>query len=97
MNSPSPDNHPLDGRSREAVQAGNDTLNKVGHESLSEVNADGPNSDAKMIPAHSGSVIGLPGITLAVDDGPPFASKLTIATADRQLPDGIQLMFSVRP
>jgi hypothetical protein len=96
MDSPSPDNHPLDGRSREAVQAGADTLNKVGHETLSEVNAGDGNTHAKMVPAHSGAVIGLPGITLAVDDGPPFASKFTIATADGQLPDGIQLMFSVR-
>jgi hypothetical protein len=97
MNSPSPDDHPLDGRAREAVQAGSDILSNVGHESLSEVNAGAGNSDAKMVPAHPGSVIGLPGITLAVDEAPPFASKFTIATKDMQLPDGIQLMFSVRP
>jgi hypothetical protein len=99
MESPSPDDHPLNGGPRPAVEAGAKTLNSVGHESLSEVNAGGKDTDnthARMVAAHSGSVIGLPGVAMVVDDGPPFASRFTITAKDMQLPDGIQLMFSVR-
>jgi hypothetical protein len=47
-------------------------------------------------PAHPGSVVGMPGVTLRIDDGPPYASKFEIKTKDQQLPKGVQLMFSVR-
>lgn len=99
MDSPSPDDHPLNGGPRSVTESGANTLNGVSHESLSEVNAggkDSANTHATMVPAHAGSVIGLPGVALTVDDGPPFASKFAIANKDMQLPQGVQLMFSVR-
>ncbi len=43
----------------------------------------------------AGSVIGLPGVVLAVDDGPPYASKFQLGNKEKQLPKGVQLMFTV--
>jgi hypothetical protein len=98
MNSPSPDNHPLNGGPRSVAETGADTLKGVSNGTLSEVNADGdkPNTHATAVAAHPGSVIGMPGVTLAIDEAAPFASKFTIANKDMQLPQGVQLMFTVR-
>jgi hypothetical protein len=99
MDSPSPDNHPLNGVPRSVAETGADTLKGVSHGTLSEVNADGSdkaNTHATAVAAHPGSVIGLPGVTLAIDEAAPFASKFTIANKDMQLPQGVQLMFTVR-
>jgi len=35
-------------------------------------------------------------VTLAIDDGPPYASQFKLTTKDLRLPKGVQLMFSVR-
>jgi hypothetical protein len=97
MDSPSPDNHPLNGGPRSVAETGADTLKGVSHGTLSEVNADGSNNThATAVAAHPGSVIGMPGVTLSVDEAAPFASKFTIANKDMQLPQGVQLMFTVR-
>lgn len=44
-----------------------------------------------------GSVIGLPGVILKADDGPPYATKFQLGNKEKQLPKGVQLMFTVRP
>ncbi len=99
MDSSSPSDHPLNGSRYSVTEAGNNAANGVSHESLSEVNAavSGPvvrrGTD---VPAHAGSVIGMPGITMTVDDGPPYASKFQLTGKDLQIPKGVQLMFSVR-
>lgn len=50
-----------------------------------------------VVHATPGSVIGMPGVALAVDDGAPYASKFTLGSGkDKQLPKGLQLMFTVR-
>ena len=99
MASDSPSDHPLNGGRYSVTEAGNNAANGVSHESLSEVNAAGNGSVVKRgadVPAHAGSVIGMPGVKLSVDDGPPYESKFEIATKDMQLPKGVQLMFSLR-
>ena len=44
--------------------------------------------------AHSGLVIGMPGVTLEVDDGPQHASKFVSAGKELQLKSGLQLMLA---
>ena len=103
MDSPSggslPNDHPLNGGPYSVTEAGANAARGVSHESLSEVNSHGTGSAFTRgadTPAHAGSVIGMPGVTLTIDDGPPYASKFELTTKDLQLPKGIQLMFSVR-
>lgn len=43
----------------------------------------------------TGQVIGMPGVTLEVDNGPQHASKFTSADKDLQLKSGLQLMLAV--
>ncbi len=47
------------------------------------------------VAAHTGSVIGMPGVTLEVDDGPQRASKFVSADKELQLKSGLQLMLAV--
>jgi hypothetical protein len=94
-----PNDHPLQGGPYSVLEAGNKALNGVGHEALAQVNADGTSQMVKHgadAPAHAGSVIGLPGVTLTIDDAAPYASKFELKNKDAQLPKGVQLMFSVR-
>jgi hypothetical protein len=48
------------------------------------------------IPATAGSIIGMPGVSLAIEAGAPYASRFELANKGHQLSKGIQLMFSVR-
>jgi hypothetical protein len=103
MESPSggslPNDHPLQGGRYSVLETGNNALNGVGHEALAQVNAGGVSPAVKRgadAPAHAGSVIGLPGVTLTIDDGAPYASKFELKNKDGQLPKGVQLMFAVR-
>ncbi len=47
------------------------------------------------VAAHTGSIIGMPGVTLEVDDGPQHASKFVSADKELQLKSGLQLMLAV--
>jgi hypothetical protein len=47
------------------------------------------------VAAHSGSVIGMPGVTLEVDEGPQRASKFVSADKELQLKSGLQFMLAV--
>ncbi len=47
--------------------------------------------------AHSGSVIGLPGVTLLVDDGPNGASTFLSTKKNFQLDSGLQMILVVAP
>ncbi len=47
--------------------------------------------------AHSGSVIGLPGVTLLVDDGPNGVSTFLSAKKNLQLDSGLQMILVVAP
>ncbi len=53
----------------------------------------GPRSETKS--AQTGSVIGMPGVSLEIDEGPQHASKFGSASKDFQLKQGMQLMLAV--
>jgi len=67
-------------------------------QATSSAKTDSPSSAAhpSKVSTHGGPVIGMPGVTLTIDDGPPYASHFTLTTKDLRLPKGVQLMFSVR-
>ena len=46
------------------------------------------------VAAHTGSIIGMPGVTLQVDEGPQRASKFVSADKELQLKSGMQLMLA---
>ena len=47
------------------------------------------------VAAHTGSAIGMPGVTLDVDDGPQRASKFVSTEKELQLKSGLQMMLAV--
>lgn len=94
-----PNDHALNGGPYSVTEAGGNAVRGVSHESLAEVNAKPADQTAKRGPgvaAHAGTVIGMPGLKLSVGDAAPFSSRLDFETKERQLPKGMQLMFSVR-
>lgn len=103
MDSPSgssqPNDHPLNGGGYSVTEAGSNAASGVSHESLSEVNSAAPSATVKRgaeVRTTAGSVIGLPGVALTIDESAPFASKFELKNKEQQLPKGLQLMFSVR-
>jgi hypothetical protein len=92
---PLPNDHPLDGHSYSITQ---DTPNLIndptqGHSGISNGGASG--GQGKPTAAHTGSVIGLPGVTLQIDDGPEAVSTFVSAKKNLQLDAGLQLMLVV--
>jgi hypothetical protein len=51
----------------------------------------------KAVAAHTGSVIGLPGVTLMVEDGPNAVSTFISAKKNLQLDSGLQMILVVAP
>ncbi len=47
------------------------------------------------VAAHTGLIIGMPGVTLEVDEGPRRASKFVSTDKELQLKSGLQLMLAV--
>lgn len=47
------------------------------------------------VAAQTGSVIGMPGVTLDIDEGPQRASKFVSADKELQLKSGLQMMLAV--
>lgn len=90
---PLPNDHPLDGHSYSVTQ---DTPNLIndptqGHSGISN----GEGAQGKPTAAHTGSVIGLPGVILQIDDGPEAVSTFVSAKKNLQLDSGLQLMLVV--
>jgi hypothetical protein len=52
-------------------------------------------NSASAVAAHTGSVIGMSGVTLDVDEGPQRASKFVSADKELQLKSGLQMMLAV--
>lgn len=92
-----PNDHPLNAAGNSATEAASSAA-KGGKESLSEVGSPaGPVSQrGAEVRTTAGSVVGLPGVALSVDEEAPFASKFELKNKEQQLPKGLQLMFSVR-
>jgi hypothetical protein len=55
----------------------------------------GPGNNVSGVAAQTGSIIGMPGVTLKVDDSPQHASKFESSGKDLQLKEGLQLMLAV--
>jgi hypothetical protein len=55
----------------------------------------GPQNNVDGVAGQTGSVIGMPGVTLQVDDSPQHASKFASSGKDLQLKQGLQLMLAV--
>lgn len=79
-----PNDHPLDGHSYSATDQG--------HLDISSGKA---GTQGKPTSAHTGSVIGLPGVTLLIDDGPEAASTFVSMKKNLQLDSGLQLMLVI--
>lgn len=62
---------------------------------VTESEPPGSASPGSAVAAHTGSVIGMPGVTLEVDEGPQRASKFVSADKELQLKSGMQLMLAV--
>jgi hypothetical protein len=79
------DSHPLDGH---AYTAKDDSTN---------IETSGGGTPGKPTTAHAGSVIGLPGVTLVIDDGPNATSTFVSAKKNFQLDSGLQMILVVAP
>jgi hypothetical protein len=94
---PLPNDHPLDGHSYSVTQDNPNLINDPtqGHSGISNREASG--AQGKPTAAHTGSVIGLPGVTLQIDDGPEAVTTFVSAKKNLQLDSGLQLMLVVVP
>ncbi len=92
---PLPNDHPLDGHSYSVTQDTPTLVNDPtqGHSGIS--NGETAGAQGKATAAHTGSVIGLPGVTLQIDDGPEAVTTFVSAKKNLQLDSGLQLMLVV--
>jgi hypothetical protein len=89
---PLPYDHPLNGQAYNVVQDSSKLLNNpAGTQSALSGGAPG-----KSTTAHTGAVIGLPGVTLQIEDGPAAVSTFISAKKNLQLDSGLQLMLVVQ-
>jgi hypothetical protein len=62
---------------------------------VTESEPPGATQPGAAVAAHTGSIIGMPGVTLDVDEGPQRASKFVSADKELQLKSGLQMMLAV--
>jgi len=62
---------------------------------VTETESPGAAQPGAAVAAHTGSIIGMPGVTLDVDEGPQRASKFVSADKELQLKSGLQMMLAV--
>jgi hypothetical protein len=92
---PLPYDHPLSGQAYNVVQDSPKLVNNpVGTQSA--LSGDAGSTQGKATVAHTGSVIGLPGVTLQIEDGPAAVSTFVSAKKNLQLESGLQLMLVVQ-
>jgi hypothetical protein len=92
---PLPYDHPLNGQAYNVVQDSQKLVNNpVGTQSA--LAGDAASAQGKPTAAHAGSVIGLPGVTLQIEDGPVAVSTFVSAKKNLQLDSGLQLMLVVQ-
>ena len=91
---PLPNDHPLNGQAYNVIQDTPSLASTThGHSGISNGEASG--AQGKPTSAHTGSVIGLPGVTLQIDDGPEAVTTFVSAKKNLQLDSGLQLMLVV--
>jgi hypothetical protein len=92
---PLPYDHPLNGQAYNVVQDSPKLVNNpVGTQSA--LSGDASSGQGKPTAAHTGAVIGLPGVTLQIEDGPAAVSTFVSAKKNLQLDSGLQLMLVVQ-
>jgi hypothetical protein len=92
---PLPYDHPLNGQAYNVVQDSPKLVNNpVGTQSA--LSGDAGGTQGKATAAHTGSVIGLPGVTLQIEDGPSAVSTFISTKKNLQLESGLQLMLMVQ-
>jgi hypothetical protein len=92
---PLPYDHPLNGQAYNVVQDSPKLVNNpVGTQSA--LSGQAGSTQGKATTAHTGSVIGLPGVTLQIEDGPAAVSTFVSAKKNLQLESGLQLMLVVQ-
>jgi hypothetical protein len=92
---PLPYDHPLNGQAYNVVQDSPKMVNNpVGTQSA--LSGDAGSTQGKATAAHTGSVIGLPGVTLQIEDGSTAVSTFVSAKKNLQLESGLQLMLVVQ-
>ena len=92
---PLPYDHPLSGQAYNVVQDSPKLVNNpVGTQSA--LSGDAASTQGKATTAHTGSVIGLPGVTLQIEDGPAAVSTFVSSKKNLQLESGLQLMLVVQ-
>ncbi len=92
---PLPYDHPLNGQAYNVVQDSPKLVNNpVGTQSA--LSGATGSTQGKATAAHTGSVIGLPGVTLQIEDGPAAVSTFVSAKKNLQLESGLQLMLVVQ-
>ena len=86
---PTPNAHPINGG---PAQLSDKTQNAAQNASAGSAGVSQP---GRAVAAQTGSVIGMPGVTLQVDDSPQHASKFESSGKELQLKQGLQLMLAV--
>jgi len=84
-----PNAHPIKGGT---AQLSDKTQNAAQNATTGDGGASQP---GRPVAAQTGSVIGMPGVTLQVDDSPQHASKFESSGKELQLKQGLQLMLAV--
>jgi hypothetical protein len=91
---PLPYDHPLNGQGYNVVQDSPKLINNPSG-TQSALSGGSGGTPGKATAAHTGSVIGLPGVTLQIEDGPAAVSTFVSAKKNLQLESGLQLMLVV--
>jgi hypothetical protein len=92
---PLPYDHALNGQAYNVVDDSKKLVNNpVNTQSALSGAASG--AQDKATAAHTGSVIGLPGVALQIEDGPPAVSTFVSAKKNFQIESGLQLMLVVQ-
>jgi len=90
---PLPADHPLNGQAYNVIQDTTTLASTThGHSGISGADSSGP---GKSTTAHTGSVIGMPGVSLQIDDGPEAETTFVSTKKNLQLDSGLQLMLVV--
>jgi hypothetical protein len=92
---PLPADHPLNGQAYNVIQDAPNLISDSTHGHSGISNGEASGAQGKPTAAHTGSVIGLPGVTLQIDEGPETVSTFVSAKKNLQLDSGLQLMLVV--
>jgi len=90
VDSAAPNVHPMNGGSATPVPVKTQTATPTAHPDSGGVAQPG-----RPVAAQAGSVIGMPDVTLQVDDSPQHASKFESSGKELQLKQGLQFMLAV--